>query len=794
MNFALIIIAKATLFLILSSLLILLLKKASASLRHWVISLTMIGLLLLPFFTEYLPGFEVEIEAATELPQFIENLQPTEHVMLPAATMNESMDLQNEDLVAVPSQPLLYHESSSFQVNWSLIILISWLSGAVIMLAYLLLGVLSVYLLTKQSQLFDISGNTAVYSSVQLLSCDKIRTPMTWGVINPVILLPEGADKWTTETLKTVIEHEVAHTKRGDYLIQVLSWITLSIYWFHPLVWWMNKQQLLEREKACDEQVLKGRPSGIEYAENLLIVASDLSRRKSQAYYCALPMAKTSQIKERIIAIMKFQKDRFRFTRARQMQWASFYITTILFLAVLTPVRPAEMIDMLVPGNAVSDFLETEMKDKNEMISEEKFEEKLIEHEELRPLETENESTDESQLLTSNNVVLSHSRLQPLAPTLEETPIKMPKYKTVLSEVESITEQEQGYYTTWTSGKSTFEVWKIGSVKLYSELPYIEASSPDAMIVIEEKRKTVFGKKHFRMIISKIPYNGGLVITFRDGIPNSWNGSYKENDPLYMFYVNEEFNFSGNEKLNWLAETLPEITWQMMGIEYSNAEKTIIGRDDLNIRKYLDEKANRFLKYEDLPPNDFEDQPYWKMQKYKEHPPFDFSSVKYAGKLSNLSKATNQKRIGSKNTRKRWTSGGNTLHEGLTYGRIMRDVPAGVLLNDFNFAIRQNDFEKITFELSIYNVDTEGIISSLTESSIRFDVSGDGNISESIAKHGLVTGGENILVLLKIAELEGEVGLDYLFLNLSGDNYKSFHEETARDWGFWESNFAFSFN
>jgi beta-lactamase regulating signal transducer with metallopeptidase domain len=56
--------------------------------------------------------------------------------------------------------------------------------------------------------------------------------------------------------LESVLAHEVAHVGRRDNLVAALAHAIVSVFWFHPLVWWIERRMLAERETACDEFVL----------------------------------------------------------------------------------------------------------------------------------------------------------------------------------------------------------------------------------------------------------------------------------------------------------------------------------------------------------------------------------------------------------------------------------------------------------------------------------------------------------------------------------------------------------
>ena len=79
-----------------------------------------------------------------------------------------------------------------------------------------------------------------------------------FGVFRPVLLLPEGIfERLTPEQLQAVIAHELCHVRHRDNLIAAIHMFVETVFWFHPLVWWIGKRMVEERERACDEEVLR---------------------------------------------------------------------------------------------------------------------------------------------------------------------------------------------------------------------------------------------------------------------------------------------------------------------------------------------------------------------------------------------------------------------------------------------------------------------------------------------------------------------------------------------------------
>lgn len=92
-----------------------------------------------------------------------------------------------------------------------------------------------------------------------------VPTPMTWGVLRPVIVLPESA-----QGEKAILRHELAHVRRGDALVLVLAEITKALQWFNPLVWLAVRRLRAESERACDDAVVASGIAPAELADQLL--------------------------------------------------------------------------------------------------------------------------------------------------------------------------------------------------------------------------------------------------------------------------------------------------------------------------------------------------------------------------------------------------------------------------------------------------------------------------------------------------------------------------------------------
>jgi TonB family protein len=107
---------------------------------------------------------------------------------------------------------------------------------------------------------------------IAVLSSSGSMEPGIFGVLRPVLVWPEAISFHLDDAhLEAVLAHEATHVRRRDNLTSLLHMVVEAVFWFHPLVWWMESQLVKERERACDEEVLLLCPPQA-YAESILKV------------------------------------------------------------------------------------------------------------------------------------------------------------------------------------------------------------------------------------------------------------------------------------------------------------------------------------------------------------------------------------------------------------------------------------------------------------------------------------------------------------------------------------------
>ncbi|BBM81901.1 Zn-dependent protease [Candidatus Uabimicrobium amorphum] len=87
-----------------------------------------------------------------------------------------------------------------------------------------------------------------------LLSPKESDGPFLTGILFPKIILPQHViHSWKEEELAPIVLHELAHLKRRDLVVNWLQILLQIVYFFHPVVWYINRKIYTERELICDD-------------------------------------------------------------------------------------------------------------------------------------------------------------------------------------------------------------------------------------------------------------------------------------------------------------------------------------------------------------------------------------------------------------------------------------------------------------------------------------------------------------------------------------------------------------
>lgn len=153
--------------------------------------------------------------------------------------------------------------------------------------------------------------------------------PGVVGWLHPVILLPTDIERQLTPAqLRTVIAHEACHIRRRDNLTSSLHMFVEAVHWFHPAVWWIGGRLVRERERACDQAVLRAGGDARTYAESIIVIC----RRYFDSQLACVSGVSASSVKARVEAIMRNDVGR------PVSVWKQWLLGTCGAVAVVVPI------------------------------------------------------------------------------------------------------------------------------------------------------------------------------------------------------------------------------------------------------------------------------------------------------------------------------------------------------------------------------------------------------------------------------------------------------------------------
>jgi protein TonB len=165
------------------------------------------------------------------------------------------------------------------RVDWTAIVAAVLAAGVLVRLAWLGLGLYRLRRLRASASaavtVTDLQHTLGTRAEIR--HAETVDQPVTFGLRRPVVLLPERLHDHPSDIRRAVIGHELVHVKRRDWAWMIVEEVVVSLFWFHPAVWWLVSRIQLTREEVVDELaiLLTGRRKA--YVEALLAFADSTS-------------------------------------------------------------------------------------------------------------------------------------------------------------------------------------------------------------------------------------------------------------------------------------------------------------------------------------------------------------------------------------------------------------------------------------------------------------------------------------------------------------------------------------
>lgn len=248
-----------------------LLKRRSAAERSWVAHIGLLALIMIAFAPLVLPRWNVEGPAL--LSANPASAATTEAPAPVRAAVNPT--------IAATAGPTIKASSRSKINAGAVATAIYAVPAAVLLLITFLALVRLVALQARADVLVDGHWLSALARAQRrmgfkhgtaLLTSKELASPISWGLVRPVIVLNDRAVEASAEA-EAIIAHELAHVARMDWVKLLLARFATALFWFNPLVWLLAREAHQLREEAADDAVLASDIADTDYAELLVGVA-----------------------------------------------------------------------------------------------------------------------------------------------------------------------------------------------------------------------------------------------------------------------------------------------------------------------------------------------------------------------------------------------------------------------------------------------------------------------------------------------------------------------------------------
>jgi bla regulator protein blaR1 len=248
-----------------------LMRQRSAAERSWVAHIGLLALVIMALAPLVLPSWNVEAPALLGQVQPADAAQPV-LAAVPSAT-HAGTPVVAQAASAAPAQPAM-SSGVAAMIGYAIPAAILLFITAIALARLIALRARADVLVDGHwlSALARAQRRMGFKHGTALLTSNELASPISWGLVRPVILLNSRAVEASGEA-EAILAHELAHVARMDWAKLLLARVATALFWFNPLVWLLAREAHQLREETADDAVLAADIADTDYAELLVGVA-----------------------------------------------------------------------------------------------------------------------------------------------------------------------------------------------------------------------------------------------------------------------------------------------------------------------------------------------------------------------------------------------------------------------------------------------------------------------------------------------------------------------------------------
>ena len=258
-------------------------------------------------------------------------------IVVPAPTIGLGMD------AAVGRAPALARAIVHVRMNWISYVTAILMTGFLIRLAWLVMGIVRLQRLRRTGQLETASDGyhelTAIIEAgAEIRRVDRLGQPVTFGIVKPAVLLPASFSEMPEGVQRAVLAHELWHVRRRDWAWVLLEEAIRAAFWFNPAMGWLLSRVQSSREEVVDELTVQLTNSRKTYLEALLTFAD------KPTLFPAAPFARRRHLFRRMLLISREAVMSSRKIVASSISMAAVLLATGFYVSAALPLKAAPMV------------------------------------------------------------------------------------------------------------------------------------------------------------------------------------------------------------------------------------------------------------------------------------------------------------------------------------------------------------------------------------------------------------------------------------------------------------------